>query len=543
MGYVNKKSAGIKEKAHMNFMSGPSYELTPLTALRVAASSCFFGEPMYYHRDKTDKRPRRTGFGSRSRDSQRYLSDSSVVRLTKCLEAISPTEWRSKTPAELLEYAIDKALDFDAEATLKFAVELRNEYYIRVTPQVILVKAAMHDKVKGTGWIRKYAKDIIKRADEPATVVAYYISKHGSKKNFPVALKRALKDTLEGYKDYHLAKYRMENRVVKTVDAVRISHATSDSISKLMKGELKLKEDTWESIISLEGSTKEAWTKAVDKMGHMALLRNIRNLVKAGVSEKVWLQKLIDGSETGMQLPFRYFSAYNANSDAPASVQDAIETCLEKSLKNLPYFKGKVMSLVDNSGSTGGTPISSMSGVKVNQIGNLMGVLTSKVSDDGYVGVFGDRLEVKTIRKKSSVFDSHKEVNQLGKTIGGGTEHGIWLFWDKAIKEKQHWDNVFVYSDMQAGHGGLYGDGVPDKWQTGERYGDYIDVPKLISEYRNKVNKDVNVFLVQIAGYQDTIIPEFFKRTYILGGWSDKILHFAAEMIKLAEVGQEALSQ
>jgi len=397
--------------------------------------------------------------------------------------------------------------------------------------------------VKGTGWIRKYAKDIIKRADEPATVVAYYISKHGSKKNFPVALKRALKDTLEGYKDYHLAKYRMENRVVKTVDAVRISHATSDSISKLMKGELKLKEDTWESIISLEGSTKEAWTKAVDKMGHMALLRNIRNLVKAGVSEKVWLQKLIDGSETGMQLPFRYFSAYNANSDAPASVQDAIETCLEKSLKNLPYFKGKVMSLVDNSGSTGGTPISSMSGVKVNQIGNLMGVLTSKVSDDGYVGVFGDRLEVKTIRKKSSVFDSHKEVNQLGKTIGGGTEHGIWLFWDKAIKEKQHWDNVFVYSDMQAGHGGLYGDGVPDKWQTGERYGDYIDVPKLISEYRNKVNKDVNVFLVQIAGYQDTIIPEFFKRTYILGGWSDKILHFAAEMIKLAEVGQEALSQ
>lgn len=110
MGYVNKKSGGIKEKAHANFMGGPSYELNPLTAFRVAASSCFFGEPMYYHRDKNDKRPRR---GVQSYYESAYLSDNDVIELTACLNSISPKEWRGKIPAELMEYAIDAALKDD----------------------------------------------------------------------------------------------------------------------------------------------------------------------------------------------------------------------------------------------------------------------------------------------------------------------------------------------------------------------------------------------------------------------------------------------
>jgi hypothetical protein len=128
------------------------------------------------------------------------------------------------------------------------------------------------------------------------------------------------------------------------------------------------------------------------------------------------------------------------------------------------------------------------------------------------------------------VFDQLKTVNKTGRSVGAATENGVWLFWDKAIKTKEHWDNEFIYSDMQAGHGGLYGCNANEysNYQWGGRH---IHVPKLISEYRNKVNKNVNVFLVQTAGYQDTIVPEFYDRTYILGGWGDGILRFAATMI------------
>ena len=150
------------------------------------------------------------------------------------------------------------------------------------------------------------------------------------------------------------------------------------------------------------------------------------------------------------------------------------------------------------------------------------------------MGVLGDELITASISKKGSIFEQVSKITEKGKNeVGGSTEHGIWLFWDKAIKEGQHWDNVFVMSDMQAGHGGLYGTGSVGsayRWNSASFGHPYIDVAKLVTAYRAKVNKNVNVFLIQVAGYQDTIIPEFYKRTYILGGWSEGIFRFAAQM-------------
>jgi len=44
---------------------------------------------------------------------------------------------------------------------------------------------------------------------------------------------------------------------------------------------------------------------------------------------------------------------------------------------------------------------------------------------------------------------------------------------------------------------------------------------------------------VQIAGYQDTIVPELYNRTFILGGWGDGILRFAAKMANLSSGRQQ----
>jgi len=89
-------------------------------------------------------------------------------------------------------------------------------------------------------------------------------------------LKRAWAKKFETASEYDLAKYRMEGREVKTVDVINVCHPSSDNISKLMKGQLKLKEEqkTWESVRSSGGS----WEEASKVMGHMALLRNLRNL-------------------------------------------------------------------------------------------------------------------------------------------------------------------------------------------------------------------------------------------------------------------------
>jgi hypothetical protein len=333
----------------------------------------------------------------------------------------------------------------------------------------------------------------------------------------------------------------MENRTVKTVDVVNVVHPKGEAIDKLVNGQLTVAERTWEGIISAKGASRDNWLEALEVMGHMALLRNIRNLLQHKVEPERFIDKLLEGAERGKQLPFRYYSAYRAvGKDAPPVVSDAIEEAMLKSLRNLPPFKGRVMSLCDNSGSARGTATSSMGRMQIATIANLTAILTAMRSDEGHIGIFGDQLQTMTIRKRSSIFDMLDEAERKALKDHGGTENGIWLFWDEAIRKKQHWDTVFVYSDMQAGHGGLYG--IDPKhyakfaWPGNARY---IDVPSLIATYRRQVNPDVMVFLVQVAGYQDTIIPEFYDRTYILGGWSDSVLRFADAMIQTNQLPQQ----
>lgn len=525
---INEKKSSVPysqeqlKHGHENHMGGVGYDINnPITQLRIVASSCFFGEAMYYHEDKSQNEELRNKTVSCDEDKAKYLD--SILGT-----ALKIPDYRSHTPARLMEEAIDLALDFDAEATLKEAVRLRNEEKIRTAPQVIMVRAANHKKVKGTSLLSTYGKEIIKRGDEPALQLAYQIQVFG--KPIPNSLKKAWKKYLEGCSQYEMAKYRMESRKFKTVDVVNLTRAHSSTIDLLMKNQLKLSEDdTWEAFISKNGSTKENWEKAIGMMGHMALLRNLRNLHKNQVDHKLYIDKLVNTAKNGKQLPFRYYTAYNElkNEGVSGNVLDAVEKCLNIAVGELPKFSGKVMSLCDNSGSAQNTTTSSLGTVKISNIANLTAVLTGCAAEDGYIGVFGDGLEVRPVRKTESVFSQVEKVDKLGKNIGQGTENGIWMFFDKAIKQKEHWDHIFVYSDMQAGHGGLYGINQSDYKDYVWNKGRYIDVAKLIKVYREKVNPNVQVYLVQVAGYKDTLAPEFYDKTYILGGWGEGILKFA----------------
>ena len=129
-----------------------------------------------------------------------------------------------------------------------------------------------------------------------------------------------------------------------------------------------------------------------------------------------------------------------------------------------------------------------------------------------------------------------KNLNSYRTRIGGSTENGIWLFFKKAIENKEHWDNIFIYSDMQAGHGGLYGLNSNEyrEYAVGSRSWscrDYIDVMKLLTKYRSTVNSKVNMFSVQTAGYTNVVIPEYAYRSNVMYGWTGKEVIFADAMI------------
>lgn len=54
---------------------------------------------------------------------------------------------------------------------------------------------------------------------------------------------------------------------------------------------------------------------------------------------------------------------------------------------------------------------------------------------------------------------------------------------------------------------------------------------KLIYKYRIEVNKNVNVFSIQTAGYNNVVVPEYSYRTNILYGWTGKEVLFADAII------------
>ena len=524
--YSNKAEADQRQysgTAVENFMGGTSYTLNPLDTLRIIAASSIFGEPQYY----------RNGI-----ESKEYAHERTASEYTLFSELFA-----DKTDAAtVFTNAIDAALDHDFRNTLEFAAELRIVYSMRLNPSGIFVRAMIHPQrpafnEANPGFMRQLAKDIIKRPDDITNQFDYYMYVKGSKNGLPSLLKRSWAEKLESLSRYALNKYKGKS----LIDLVRISHANSESINELMKtGTLKVEssEQTWETL----RSAGKRWEEIIETIHipHMALLRNLRGIFKEidhPIQAASFLSLLKNGVEHGKQFPFRYWSAYKAvekedGVNFKQKVLDALSECMDIAIANTPKLTGRVASLSDNSGSAWGACPSEYGTVTVAEIANLSSLITAHQSDEGYVGVFGDKLSMRGVSTREGLLTQLKETSQRGKEQGGGTENGIWLFWEQAIREKEHWDTVFIYSDQQAGRGGLYGKSSRDYSDYIWNNGNHIDVLKLVQEYRRKVNPKVNVFSVQVAGYDNMVLPENLYRGAMLSGWTGKETTFAKTIIE-----------
>ena len=534
---LSKMTKVVKEEASdkltkrvTNFMGGNSYELSPIETLKMVTASSIFGEPQYYRKGQ---------FAEKGICDGRYQVNS----LFREYSVLDDETYDSRKTSEIMEDVIDKALTYDFKATLEWAVTLRKEYLMRLNPQIMMVRASIHPSkaefIKANpGLFDKINQQVMSRADEPATQLTYFLFKNKSHKGLPNILKDGWAKKIESLKPYAFNKYK--NAGVGMKDLICLCHPKSELVDEYMKtGKVKVAEEdkTWETLKSA-GKTWKEILETID-IPHMALLRNLRGIFSE-IDDidicKTLMSKLKDGVLNGKQFPFRYWSAMRAIEEAKVNhkvvILDALEECIDIARENMPKLKGKTMCLSDNSGSAWDGFTSEYGTVSIAQIDNLSSVITAQNSDEGYVGKFGDRLKEFAISKRNGTLIQTKDITYNGGTdVGRSTENGIWLFFDRAIKNKEHWDNIFIYSDQQAGHGGLYGISPYEYAKYSCINGRYIDVNKLIKEYRSKVNPKVNVFMVQTAGYDNVLVPEYGYRTNILYGWTGKELVFAKQMI------------
>lgn len=528
---MNENNLLRKDETVTNFMNGDSYVINPLDTLKMIAASSIFGEASYYRNSLVED-------GTKSYLYKEFTDEFYKSNMSK-YEGMSTTD--------IFQLSIDDALSYDFEGTLQLAVELRQTFNMRLNPQIIMVRAAIHpDREKFTktypGMYKKYHDLVCLRADDPMSQLSYYLwLNNGNKNKIPSILKRSIANQLSHLNKYQINKYK--NHEIGLVNSVRITHAHSDNLDELMKnGSVEVIESskTWEQ----KRSAGMSWYDIIKttNIGHMALLRNIRN-----VFEEVddydfcvkYMEKIIRGVSEGKQFPFRYYNAYNviSNSDVynQRYILDMLEECIDISINNLPKLKGKTMCLSDNSGSAWGQINSEYGTVTIAEIDNLSAIIAGRCSDRGFVGKFGDKLRTFCVSKREGILSQTKQINESeGSDVGRSTEGGIWEFFRDAIKNKEFYDNIFIFSDQQAGTGGLYGthEHISQYNKRGYSYDYHINVYKLILDYRKYVNPKVNIFSVQTAGYDNILIPDMSYRCAMFTGWTGKEILFASEYIK-----------
>src|SRR5262249_34416988 len=153
---------------------------------------------------------------------------------------------------------------------------------------------------------------VIQRADELAEFVALYWTE--GKQPLSAQVKKGLASAFTKFDEYALAKY---NRAapVKLRDVLFLSHAKpldqaqADLWKRLGDGQLATP-DTWEVSLSAGADKHEVWERLLreNKLGALALLRNLRNMTEAKVDEQLMRDGLAR-MKTERVLPFRFIAA------------------------------------------------------------------------------------------------------------------------------------------------------------------------------------------------------------------------------------------
>lgn len=236
----------------------------------------------------------------------------------------------------------------DGQFVAGLAIKARQEMNLRHVPLLLIREMARNPAQRP--YVAAAFTTVISRADEITEFMALY----WQDKRQPLAscVKKGLAGAFLKFNEYALAKYNREG-AIKLRDVLFLCHAKPDTIErdllwkKLILDKLAIP-DTWETRLSAGKDKKESFTElmAENKLGALALLRNLRNMETAKV-EHDHIKSALVKADVSKVLPFRFIAAARY---APWLEPD-LEKALFRNTAALPKLEGKTTILVDVSGS------------------------------------------------------------------------------------------------------------------------------------------------------------------------------------------------
>ncbi|MCA6091819.1 TROVE domain-containing protein [Streptomyces sp. SCA3-4] len=400
---------------------------------------------------------------------------------------------------------------------------------------------------------RQVVDSVLRRADEPGEMLAYWTSVYG--RNVPKPVKRGIADAVRRmYTGRNLLKYDTASKGYRFGDVLNIVHPTP-APDKPWQGPLfqyaldrrhnpdtatppasdrtltahralmavpveerralvtgpggaeRLAEAgmTWEALAGwLQGPMDAAaWEAVIPSMGTMALIRNLRNFDEAGVRDQVAEQvatRIADPAEVARsrQFPFRYLAAYQ---HAP-SLRWAwsLERALGHSLANVPALPGRSLILVDRSGSMW-SPLSDRSELNRADAAAIFGTAVAMRAAAADLVEFGTSSAPVAYRGGESVL---KVLERFGSLGGTDTTEAV----------RRHYrghDRVLIVTDEQASY-------------------HYAGDPT------EQVPAGIPVYTWNLAGYRPGHGPSGSANRHTFGGLTDA----AFRMVPLLEAGRDA---
>lgn len=265
--------------------------------------------------------------------------------------------------------------------------------------------------------------------------------------------------------------------------------------------------DTWEVELSANGNNKESWERLLseNKLGALALLRNLRNMSEKAVSKEL-IKNALEQANYSRVLPFRFVAAAKA---APM-YEEHIDAAMMKCLSQAQKIPGKTVIIIDVSGSMYGSKVSAKSDMNRAQAACALGAIGREICSNVAVYATAGN-DSREIHKTELVPNRHgmalvDAIYKMCHPLGGG---GIFLNQVcKYITEKEITaDRTIVITDEQDCSGSE-------------------DSPK-------KAKPLGRGYIINVSSYQNGIGYEN-GWTHIMG-WSESIFEYIREIEKTKE--------
>jgi len=420
----------------------------------------------------------------------------------------------------------------------KFAVQLaiyaREEMHLRTIPLVLMIELArIHS---GDNLVSQGVGRVIQRVDEITEMLAYYCAANNRNDVAPLSkqIQKGLQVAFNKFNHYQFAMYNRPGKVTLK-DALFIVRPSSDTFKQsevfamIASGTLG-SADTWETSLSSGLDKKEAWEELImnDKLGYMAMMRNLRNFVQAGISKDALVKvcQFISAKErvlASKQLPFRFYSAYRmlkeVEGDGVTMILDSLNKAVKHSIANIPFFSEteSVMIACDVSASMM-VPLSDKSVVEYYDVGLLLGSLLQANSNFVQTGLFGDTFKVYPMAS-TNILENACQLRRCEGDVGYATNgHTVIEYLTQTGKSV---DKVVMFTDCQMTDSSYDGRALSAAW----------------NQYKTQ-HPNSKLYIFNLSGYGKEVFSQHANDIFQVAGWSEKIF----DMLHSLESGDSVIS-